>query len=188
MSKKSKKTKSGENGYRAAGYFNNLDIKGFKRECVMRGMDFDAVINADIPTMYNFITEHFNDEKDASLLDKFDDFVDNKLHQSGSDELIHPSLRLGFIGERDEETGMITKVKRIAGLSKNKVRKKRASKTVDGVVGGTAKAYTFELYRQGKTKAESIKMVSEKFPNASDKSVGIWWNKAKRKEKEAKNG
>lgn len=183
--KKAKKVKT-DAGYRSAGFFNNLDIKGFKREAVIRGMDFDEVLNADIPTMYTYIVEHFNDEKDTSLLDKFDDYVDKLLRVHGSDELVHPSLRLGFIGERDEETGLVTKMKRIAGMSKNKLRKKRASKTSDGVVGGTAKAMTFELYRQGKSKPECIKLVAEKFPKASDKSVGIWWNKAKRKEKERK--
>lgn len=183
--KKAKKVKT-DAGYRSAGFFNNLDIKGFKRECVIRGMDFDQVINADIPTMYTYIVENFNNEKDTSLLDKYDDYVDKLLRLHGSDELVHPSLRLGFIGERDEETGLVTKMKRIAGMSKNKVRKKRASKTAYGVVGGTAKALTFELFGQGKSKQECIQIVGEKFPKASDKSVGIWWNKAKRKAKERK--
>lgn len=181
MKKKSKNT--GDAAYRAGGFFNNLDIKGFKREAVLRGMPFQEVLDADIPTLYSYIVEHFSMEKQPELLDQFDDYVDGILKERGQDELISPSLRLGFIGERDEETGMVTKIKRVVGLSK-KERKPRKAKTKDGIVGGTAKALTFELYSQGKDKKSTISAVLEKFPSTSDKSIGIWWNKANRKYKE----
>lgn len=176
-----KKSKKGLDFGRSESFFNNLDIKGFKREAVIRGMPFDDVLDADVPALYTYIVNHFNDEKHPELLDQFDDHVEAILRKNMRDDLIHPSLRLGFIGERDFDTGMITKIKRIAGMAREKKRKSRAPKNVYGVVGGTAKALTFELYYKGKDKQETIKTVLEKFPNTSDKSVGIWWNKAKRK-------
>lgn len=179
-----KKSKRGLDFGRSESFFNNLDIKGFKREAVIRGMPFDDVLEADVPAMYAYIVNHFNDEKHLELLDQFDDYVEEILRSRMRDDLIHPSLRLGFIGERDFDTGMVTKVKRIAGMAKEKKRKSRAPKNVYGVVGGTAKAMTFDLYYKGKDKPETIKLVLEKFPNTSDKSVGIWWNKVKRKSNE----
>lgn len=163
---------------------DKMSIRDFKRECVVRGMPFDEVIEADVPTMYSFWIENLHKPKNPQLLDEFDDYVEKKLRMTMGDdaeELIHPSLRLGFIGERDDD-GMVVKMKRIAGMSKKPPRKKK-EKTTDGVMVGTAKAKTFECFRMGLSKQEAEKTVLESFPDASPKSIGIWYNKAKRKSK-----
>lgn len=45
------------------------------------------------------------------------------------------------------------------------------------------KPKTFECFRMGLSKQEAEKTVLESFPDASPKSIGIWYNKAKRKSK-----
>lgn len=163
---------------------DKMSIKDFKRECVVRGMPFSEVIDADVPKLYSFWIENLHKPKNPQLLDDFDDWVEKQLRMTlgeDAEELIHPSLRLGFIGERDDD-GMVIKMKRIAGMSKKPPRKKK-QKTSDGVIAGTAKAKTFECFRLKMSKQETEKAVLEQFPDASPKSIGIWYNKAKRKSK-----
>ena len=39
---------------------------------------------------------------------------------------------------------------------------------------------TFELQQQGKTKVEVIEIIKEEYPDASEKSIGIWFNKSRK--------
>ena len=84
---------------------DKMSIKDFKRECVVRGMPFSEVIDADVPKLYSFWIENLHKPKNPQLLDDFDDWVEKQLRMTlGEDagELIHPSLRLGFIGEKED--------------------------------------------------------------------------------------
>lgn len=174
-----KKDKGKSHAYSRA---DKMSIKDFKRECVVRGMPFEQVVNADVPTLYKFWIDNLHKTKDPSLLDAFDDWVDAQLRETlepkKAEELIHPTLRLGFIGERDDD-GTVTKIKRIVGMSSKKPKEKR-KKTIDGLVAGTAKSKTFECYRKGLSKEQALEEVLKDFPDASPKSVNIWFNKAKR--------
>lgn len=164
-------------------FIQKLKYRDLKRECVIRGMEFDNVISGDIPKLTNWLRNHFKDTAQHELLDSFDDYQDKLVKDSveskGQDPsiLLHPSLRLGYIAERDEE-GNVIKKKRVRTLMKKKRRKRE--RTNDGIFKGTKKAMTFALQQEGKTKAEVISIIKEEYPDASEKSIGIWFNKSRK--------
>ena len=184
MSRKRRKYEM--NLHPADGHFRNMKYKDIKRECVVRGMPFQEIVEGDIIKLYHFFKDHFYDDINHNLLDKFDDWQEEKvkgaMEKKGESDnviglLVHPSLRLGYVAEKDEE-GNITKRKRAKMITKR--LKKKRERTLDNIFKGTKKAYTFELQQQGKSKAEVIKIVMEKFPDASEKSISVWFNKSKK--------
>ena len=167
----------------AAKHIARLKYKDLKRECVVRGMEFEKIINGTVPRLTNWLHNHFHNTIQHDLLDTFDDYQENLIREAveargeSPEGIIHPSLRLGYIAEKDEE-GKVIKRKRVRTLVKR--RKKRRERTNDGIFQGTKKALTFELQQQGLSKKEIIKKVIEQFPDASEKSIGIWFNKSKK--------
>ena len=155
-----------------------LNIKQLKRACIMRGMDFDDCIKADIPRLQSWFLLYYYNDLDKSLLDKFDEYYEDELRDVGAEDLIHPLLRLGYVADRDED-GNVTKVKKIKGLKR--ILNKRKTKNALGIFSGTKKALTYDCALKGKSKESTIKIVMEAFPDAKDKSIGIWYNKAKKK-------
>jgi hypothetical protein len=178
-----KRRKYEENLHPADGHFANMKFKDLKRECVIRGMDFDEVLSSGVHELYSFFKEHFYDDVRHGLLDEFDDWQEEKIRVvmeargENPDILVHPALRLGYVAEKDDE-GNTTKRKRAKMVTK-KLKRKR-ERTNDNIFQGTKKAYTFELQQQGKDKKEVIKKVIEKYPDASEKSISIWFNKSKK--------
>lgn len=177
-------------GYLSTEKLSNMTVRDIKREAIALGMPFPEIITSGIPNLSNYIQKHFYEEKDYSLLDKFDDWHEEEIRKAvkarggkrkEAEELIHPMLRLGFIGERDEDGTIITtrKIKGCNTPNEGGIRKVRM-KTSQNIVMGTKKAYTFELTNEGLEKKEVIKKVKAKYPEASDKSIGIWYNKAKK--------
>jgi len=164
-------------------YIGNLKYKDLKRECVIRGMPFDDAIEADIPVLSAWLRNNFYEPQLHTLLDSYDDYVEDLItaavEYKGLDpgDIIHPSLRLGYIAERDAE-GNVTKRKRVRTIIKKK--KKKRERTDDGIFQGTKKALTYMLQQEGKTKAEAIEIVLAQFTEASEKSIGIWFNKSKK--------
>lgn len=154
----------------------DMTYKDLKRNVVVRGMPFDDVINGSFPSLQNWLWNNRTSEIIADLLDQYDDYMDEKLIAGGNEDLVHPQLRLGYIGERDDD-GKVTKTKRVKGIKK--IRKKK-EKTKDGIFTGTKKALTFELQQEGYTIEETKKEVLKQFPEASEKSIKIWYKKCAR--------
>lgn len=179
----SKRRKFEDNITPADKYIPKMNLKDIKRECVIRGLEFKRIVYFSIPQLTNWLRDHFYDPTDHKKLDEFDEWFDNtlkaELESRGEkiDQYFHPSLRLGYIAETDED-GNVIKRKKARTIIKKK--KKKRERTRDGIFTGTKKAYTFELQKQGKDKATTIKMVMEKFPDASEKSISIWYNKSKK--------
>ncbi len=172
MKKNQKMTKSQKTLKNILSTQGNMTYKNLKQHVVTRGMAFLEVINGDVPSLSSWLERNRGNLIDTTLLDKFDDWLEERLKDKN---LIHPSLRLGFIGEKDEG-GEVIKRKKIKSLKKKKTIKRE--KTNDGIFAGTKKAYTYELAKEGKEKAEIIELVKEKFPDAKDKSISIWYKKA----------
>lgn len=182
----SRKRKFERNISEVAKYLGQLTYRGLKRECVIRGMNFDDILNGSIPILTNWLHKNFNEEITYEKLDNFDDHQEKLVKESMLDKgqdsthFFHPSLRLGYIAERDED-GNVIKRKRVRTVIKRK--KKKRERTNSGIFKGTKKAYTFELQQRGYEKPKVIKMVLEKFPEASEKSIGIWFNKSRKLKK-----
>lgn len=160
----------------------NMNIKDLKRNCIVRGMPFEMVVQSGIPDLESWFIRNGAAPIDHELLDQFDNWVEEYLQKErGIDPngpngaLLSPMLRLGFFGE--DEDGNV-KVKRIKGIKK---KKKKRKKTEDGIFAGTKKALTFECVKRGLSKEETIKKVTKEFPEAKDKSIGIWYNSARKR-------
>jgi hypothetical protein len=106
--------------------------------------------------------------------------MDFQLSERGyakDDPLRSSRLRLGFLGEEQEDGSRRTK--RIKGVKKPK-EKKRRPRDERGLVAGTKKSYTFELTAKGYDLERVTRRVLKKFPDANAKSISLWYRKAKR--------
>lgn len=181
MSKKKRKFESRLTS--ADKWLQKLTLKDLKRECVVRGLDFEKVVDYTIPDLSNWFRGNYMVATNHDLLDAFDDWNEKQIIEScvrkGIEyvDFIHPNLRLGYIAETDEE-GVVTKKHRVKVLVAKK--KKKRERTIEGLFSGTKKAYTFKLQKEGLTKTEVVAKVLELFPEASPKSVGIWFNKSRK--------
>jgi len=164
-------------------FIGQLKYRDMKRECIIRGMDYDKVLSGTIPKLTNWLRNHFHDELQHTLLNEFDLYQEDLIRVAmlakgqNPDDVIHSALRLGYIAEVDDE-GNVIKRKRVRTLIRKK--KKRRERTGDGIFQGTKKALTYSLQQEGKDKKEVIAMVMEQFPDASEKSIGIWFNKSRK--------
>jgi hypothetical protein len=137
-------------------------------------MAFEEVLRSDFFRLSNFVQKNILVHKNMDLLDEFDDYVENILRERNQGELIHHSLRLGYVKREgdDEYTPKAEKPK-----AEKKVPRKKDS---NGLYQGTMKSYTYELQKKGKTAEQTLTKVLRKFPEAKAKSVKIWFNKSKK--------
>lgn len=152
-----------------------LTIRDLRKECIARGAKFEDIINHDIYFLNSYIEDNMFKQPDYSLVDDFDVWMENELRLHGNDDLIHPKLRLGYIGGNDDDDEKKPPKEKII-----KEKKPPREKTSNGLFKGTKKAYVYELQARGKTIEQTIVKVKRKFPDAIDKSIKIWYNKAKK--------
>jgi len=177
--KKVKKVKAGTMQGRAAVELENMNIRALQKECALRGLSPRRVVKWDVPKLSSWFLEHFLDDRVPQNLIEHDKAVmeliqkrNEKLGKTMEPSLAHPSLRLSYAGEDSDRA---PRVARIKGF---KTVKKKRERSEQGVFKGTKKALTYELATKGTPKADVIKMVLEEFPDAREKSIGIWFNKA----------
>jgi hypothetical protein len=150
---------------------SDLTYKDLKIECIIRGMNFNEVVKSDFFYLANWLSQNISRGKNQNLLDQFDDWVESQIRDK---DLIHPSLRLGYI-QRDEDDLPKPKKEKIV-----KEKKPPREKDSRGLFKGTMKSYTYLLQEKGKTLEQVTLKVTRKFPNAKPKSIKIWFNKAKK--------
>lgn len=157
---------------------SDLTYKDLKVECIVRGMPFGEVISGDFFRLSNWLNSRILVKPNQDLLEEYDNWLDNTLLQMGKPELVHNSLRLGYVKRDDEDEDKPKPVKVI--------REKKAPREKDekGLYKGTMKSYTFELQSRGKTLEQVMVKVQRKFPGAKDKSIKIWFNKSKKLNKQ----
>ncbi len=180
MAKKKKKpttTKAQTKGLKKVGRLasrhDKKTYKELKREAVIRGMPFPDVVEADYYRLISYI-DNSDEKPDVTLIDKFDDWVDIQLEAAGYSKespMRSSRLRLGFLGDEKEDGKRVSK--RIKGIPKPKKPKRERDER--GLYKGTKKSYTFELATRGFTVERVIKRVLKKFPDASEKSINIWY-------------
>jgi len=158
----------------------NFTVKDFKRHCIVRGMPFEEVSRQNVHEMRIFIFKHKGNIK-PELLDDFDEWTENHLRDIYKDKdevppeaYFHPLLRMGFVGEEDEEGNV--KRKRVKGI--NKAKKLKRTRDGNGIFSGTKKSLTFKCASDGKSLKETIAEVLEVFEDAKEKSISIWFKKA----------
>lgn len=151
--------------------------RDIQRACVIRGMPFEDVIKLSDPRLSNWFIQNYVATQIPALLDAFDDYKDNEIrkYQEGKGEKfqpVHPNLRLGYIGEVNEDTGKVT-IKRPKGVKKPK-KAKRERDAETKLFTGTKKALTYKLTKEKMAIVDIIKEVTKQFPEAKEKSIKIW--------------
>jgi len=183
------------------GELQNFTIKDLQRACIVRGMKFDEVTQADIWKLQSFYIRNAHVTTDNRLLDKYDEDFESEmaLQGKGIDNpdyawMYHPDLRMGFY-EGTDDTGKPTGERRPRMFKKPEEPKPKRErlKSLGGIFSGTKKAMTTELtislIRKRREQGEEInqealirritKKVLEAFPDANEKSIRIWYSKAK---------
>lgn len=151
----------------------------------MRGMPFEDIGKSSIPNLQSWYLKNYDLPVDYRLLEEFDLWCEKLLRERGADDtMISPIFRLSSVGARNAE-GEITKRKRIRSMVAKPKRKKE--RTTEGLFKGTKKAFTYELAQKDLPKAEVMAMVKEKYPDAKEKSIGIWYNRARKAKRNAKS-
>lgn len=164
---------------------SNMTYRDMKRRAICLGMPFPEACNADFGMLHSYIIKTEN-KPDKSLIDKYDDWVDNILKERGyseDDPLRNYQLRLGYLGE-DKASEQRT-FKKKDGRSLNKLPKPKREKDSSGLWTGTKKSYTYELCKKGHSLERVKRRVLKAFPDANLKSVQQWYRNAKR---ELENG
>ena len=151
----------------------DMKLKDLQRECIMRGMDFEQMVKSSVLNLSSWLINNWELKKDRELLNEFDHWNNRILYGGGNGDLVHDMLNLGYF---EDDTGKI-KQKRVKGIRKEHKKKER---TEDGIFKGTKKALTYECAKKGLSKKDTIDKVMAQFPEASEKSIGIWYNKAKK--------
>jgi hypothetical protein len=149
--------------------------KDLKIACILRGMRFRDAVEADYPRLRSFFMNNYWEDIDREAINRYDDWVDGKLKDP---ILKHPTLRLGYVAREDEEGKSVRRNKRLKSMPAVKKKKAKKNETF-GIRAGTKKEYTYKLEAAGKDVEETIKLVMTQFPDASNKSIKIWYKKAK---------
>lgn len=160
-------------------------FKDAQRMAVVLGMPFVDVVNSDWRRL-QFYINRANQAPDPTLLDKYDDWMDEHLASLGyseKDPLRSNRLRLGYLGE-DPETGEPRR-KRVRGIPKPRIKKAPRERDEHNLIKGTKKSYVFELTSKGYDIERIKRRVLKKFPDANEKSIKLWHTAAKRKIRQA---
>lgn len=160
-------------------YVEHLSLPNLKRECIMRGLPFQAMGDMSILNLQSWFIKNFANPIEPALLESYDLWVEKLLRERGCDEvMLNPTFRLSAVVERNAD-GDITKRKRVRSLIPR--IKKKKERTPEGLFKGTKKSLTYELAKDSKmNRVEAIKIIKEKYPEAKEKSIGIWFNRARK--------
>ena len=146
----------------------NLTFKNLQREVIKRGMRFEEISKCDYNLLASWFINNYYNPIDDNLLKSYDIWLTEILNKRNvHPSLVHPLLGYGYLEVKEDEIKEESQVKTV-----------KVKKTSQGIIGGTKKAMTYELASNGVSKKETIEKVIEKYPEASIKSIGIWYNKA----------
>lgn len=159
-----------------------MTYRTLKKEVILRGMPFEEVINGDYGKLSSFFQKNYHTPQDPGLVVLFDNWLEKNLKERNVDKtFLDPSLRLSYVEQReDDPSRSIVRNKKTNIPKPESAPKVLRERTEDGIFKGTKKALTHELCKKGLSKDVVIKKVMEKYPDASIKSIGIWYNKAKK--------
>ena len=150
--------------------------RDLQRKAVTLGMPFPDVPVSGVFDLIRYINRPDVPEPNPALVDEYDKWVLHQFDLSGipEDDPIRSSrLRLGFIGDADDE-GKALKKKSILGKTKPKTNKPARERDEFNLIKGTKKSYTWELTMKGYDIERIIRRVLKKFSDANEKSIRLW--------------
>lgn len=156
---------------------SSMKFKELQRANVARGLEFDDAVNFDFHQHQSWFIRNEHLGQNLSFLDDFDNWMTEQLKAIGykvTDPINHPSLRLGFVPEMNED-GETKNTKKIKGPGIRKEKKPKAER-LEGtnVIAGTKKAMTYQLTQEGKKLSDIIEQVKEHWPDANESSIKNW--------------
>ncbi len=159
-----------------------LRHRDLQRECIMRGLEFQKVVEYDHNKLSSFYLKNYDQETQAGLLDQYDLWLEEELQKRGhkkGDAMLSPSFRMGFVDIKKIEGPIRESSRKKENPSEPKEIKPKREKDEDlGIIKGTKKALTYSLAIAGKDIDDIITQVIAKFPDAKDKSIRIWAKRA----------
>ena len=150
--------------------------RDLQRKAISLGMPFPDVPRSGVFDLIRYINRSDTPNPNPDLINEYDKWVLHQFDLSGipqDDPLRNSRLRLGFIGDTDEE-GNILKRKRVPGIKKSKLKKPARERDEFNLLKGTKKSYTWELTKKGYDIDRIIRRVLKKFPEANEKSIRLW--------------
>lgn len=176
---------------RAYRYLQNFKRRDLVRECILRGMPFNEVSNGT-PYLASYFTNNLDMGQDATRLTEYDAWVESELralgHLDDQKSLLHPSLKFGVVGKSEDWATDIThrtiaaatpkppKPPKLPAPAPTKTQTPR-TKSPEGIMGGTKKALTYQLTKLGWALPKIIEEVEDKFPEAKESSITIWYKR-----------
>jgi hypothetical protein len=171
----------------------NMNYRDLKIGCIVRGMPFEEVVEAYHGTLASYFRLHYVDDHDPELLEDFDVWMDKQLENDGlkSDDPLRTFKLSSVIDPETQDIKLRARKARKAGVRVPKAKRLKQEKNKNlGVRKGTKKEYTMELVKKlhdaGKN-LESKKLLSklidrvmDKYPDANEKSIKIWFSRARR--------
>ena len=169
------------------GAASNMRYADIKAACIMLGMDFEDVANADFCRLNSYFAENRTKTNPVKArLDQYDEWVSGILISKGykPDNPLVKYKQFSTPTEDEESEGNIKRVLlKKAGVKPEKRAKKE--KTEFGIYAGTKKDYVFKkakIYSEkGFTIEKALKRVirktMDKYPDAKEKSIKIWFRK-----------
>jgi hypothetical protein len=175
-----------ENG-RALRELSNMKHRDLQRACIVRGMPSQDMVESDHHKLVSWFIENYDNTQSEELLINHDGWVEEQLIARGykkGDVLLSPALRFSYVGNIEEiEKPKIIKPHNEKEKPPNERKEKSTVDASTGIRTGTKKALTYQLTISGLSIGEVIKGVKNKFPEAEDKSIKIWFKRATNLEK-----
>lgn len=191
MARKKRKEQSSEKTSFLRDSCSHDTYKDLQRKAITLGMPFPDVPRSGVFDLIRYINRPDTPNPNPDLIDEYDKWVIQQFDIAGlpqDDPLRSSRLRLGFVGDTDEE-GNVIKRKRVPGIKKTRIKKPARERDEFNLLKGTKKSYTWELTKKGYDVDRIIRRVSKKFPDANEKSIRLWHRACLRemKKKDGKN-
>lgn len=155
-----------------------MKIKELKQACIVRGMPFREVTESDVWALQSFLLNNWIVISDRTLLNDYDEWFEKELKEEGLKELIHPLLRMGYMGEDEEGNEVRRQIKNFA-ISNVKSKKEQA---LFKPKKGSKKALVYMLIRNNpKIDTDTlIDRLTQEYPDVSIGSIKSWASRARK--------
>ncbi len=169
------------------GRLSKMKYKELKAACIMLGMDFDDVHDADVHNLQSYYIQNTGNLMNKDRLEQFEDYTKEVLIEQGLDAedpivKFKPFSANNSGEETENEEGDEIGTAKASFIKKAGGKKKSTKKEKDkefGIFKGTKKALVFQLTKEGVEIKKIIKATLKQFPEAKEKSIKIWNKRAK---------
>jgi hypothetical protein len=157
---------------------SHMRIKELKQACIVRKMPFEDVAECTMLDLQSFLLKRWDYPTDRTLLNDYDNWLEQELRELGCEDLIHPLLRIGYFGE-DQEGNEIRKTIKNIAISNVKSKKEIAQFKPKK---GSKKSLVYEVLRKDPDTSteELIEIVTGAYPDVSIGSIKSWASRARK--------